>query len=821
MRLGPVHVVVVAPHAGLRNALVSWLKQNKRTRLIRAVASPGELGGQKLDCDLVIASALEGTRDLRALSRRFGRSVGLVALSLGTTPLPAGWVPMHPGAAREHVLDHAVPHPERSVAKTSHVLAAIAVALAAVLASVVWVPETAVSFDRAALAYASRFPNASTWWHVWGAGEPYLASPSWPLLKLAALTGGGPEVFVLLAGAIAALFAVSFFLLALRAGARGFAVVAALAATIPPAVWTWPRGGDLSSLGGLTGVVLALAGAQVGRLRILTVALAVAVSSGGGYLWVFAAALAATIGGIRARRARASIAGAVLGILLSTAVTMPPILARGIEGLRPPLARPLAVSDVTPVLASAALMAMILAAGRARLPIIALAVAALVAANALALAAPVQALTIAPVRSTGAHGRLALHPAEALALAARQPDLPTTGEDVSVRAIVGGEPKETTNTRLEWLGADRAMLPDRSAAIVFNERDWSLLDRDRLLFEAPRVRPVLTAGITPTLLVVADGPDARVVGDALISAGIPSDRVIPVLGPAQLDQLTRETLREHTMLVIYGRPWSDIAKASAVLETHLSESGFVLWDNAARAGPQPLVAEAETIRADGAVASGESARIVAGGYGGRVTAMARYEFDEGWEAAALVAGDRRVIQYGQSFRTVEGQLSARMVWSGADLPARAVAGDERAAQQLRDALSWMLGSAGVQVTEGYGKPDGTDVLENELAKSTFLGPTHWRVELKRATTGILFKQRFHDQWRALQIDTSPTGIEIRTGLRIRPTAHGYMFVTLPPNARRVDFVFERHPFEAATRGVSAVAAFLTLAITFFLLRQRR
>ncbi len=82
MRLGPVHVVVVAPSSSLRTALVSWLRTNKRVKLVRAVASAAELGTHRIDCDLVVASALEGTRELRALSRRFGTHAGLVALRL-------------------------------------------------------------------------------------------------------------------------------------------------------------------------------------------------------------------------------------------------------------------------------------------------------------------------------------------------------------------------------------------------------------------------------------------------------------------------------------------------------------------------------------------------------------------------------------------------------------------------------------------------------------------------------------------------------------------------------------------------------------------
>jgi hypothetical protein len=832
MRLGPVHVAVVIPSPALRSGIVAWLKQDKRVTVVRAAANAADLGAEKVDCDLVLASGLEGPRELRALSRKFGKSAGLVALSLGTTALPAGWVPLLPGAAQAHALDHAVAHPERSIAKTSAVLASILVAAVAVVMSIAWIPDSAVSFDRAALAYAARFPTASTWWHTWGAGAPYLAAPSWPLLKLGAALGGGPEMFTLMAAAVAALFGVSFYLLALRAGAKGWSVVAALAAVAPPALWVWPRAGDLASLTGLTGVVLALAGTQVGRLRILTVALAVAVASFGGYPWVLGAALAAAIGGIRARRARVSATGAVLGILISTAVTLPPLLSRGLEALRPPLARPPAVSDVVPLVACAALLAVVLARGRTRAATVGIAAVVLAGANALAFAVPVPAVTVPRVESTGPHGRLAVHPAEALALAVRSPHLPTTGDELSGPLILGQEPKDLTNTRLEWLGVDRAMLPDRTSAVIYNERDWPVLDRERLLLEAPRVRPILTAGITPSLLVVADPSDAQVFGEALIRLAIPSDVVIPVVFRGVLDDLyvgersDRDLLRQFTMLVIYGRPWNDVSKAEAVLDDYLKLSGFVLWDTAGRTGRMPLVGEAETLRAEDGRASGPAAaRIKAASYAGRAVGIDRFAFlgDQTWEQAALTVGDKRVLQYGQSVVAGDaGVVQAHMLWSGLDIPARAAAGEQGALDQLQDVLVWMLTDAGGQRTTGYGRPDGKDVLENDLATVEFVDPTKWVVTLKAATTGILFKERFHEQWRALQVDTQAlTQVETRVALRLRPTTHGYMFVTLPPNARKIEFVFERHPLEAASRGVSGVAAFITLGLTFFILRQRR
>ncbi len=823
MQIGQVHVVVVVPHASLRASLVAWLRANKRVRLVRAVASVADLGTHHIDCDLVVASALDGPRGLRAIAKRFGKQAGLVALSLGLAPLPAGWEPVRPGAAYREVLDHAVPHPERSIANTSTVLAAAVAAVAGLVVAVFWIPATAASFERAALAYAARYPDTGTWWHIYGAGGPYLAAASWPLLRLAALTGGGPEVFILLAGAVAAIYAVAVLLLALRLGARHLSVVVALAAILPPALWVWPRSGDVSSLVGLTGVVLALAGTNTTRNRFLTTALATAASAFGGILWVLAAAAVVVGGGVRARRIRASLFGAVLGILASAAVTVPPLLSRGIDGLRPSLVRTPALSDAVPVVASAALVAMVLARGRLRRLAWGLAGVALVSANVLALQVPVPALDVPRVRPQGAMGRLAVHPAAALGFATLSPDLPTTGRDLSSEVMLGADTKPATNARLEWLGADRAVFPDRTSAIIFNERDWSLLDRDKLLFSAPAVRPILTAGVTPSLLVVADDADAEIFGEALIRIGGTSDRVIPVKAQKSLDELTRDELREFTMVVVYGRPWKDLAKAEGVLDDYLQLSGFVFMDAAGTSGSQPLVHDAEVVRggADDVKSSGDAKLVLARGFDGRVVAIDKFTYrnDPGWEQAALSSGNKRLIQYGTTKVAGDVGVSAHLVWSGVDLPRRAARGEESAVAQLENALAWMIGAAEVTPTSGYGTPNG-DVLDSELAKSTFLSPTRWRIELKVAATGVLFKERYDPQWRAYQVDVSGRQ-ETRIPLKgLRATTHGYMYATLPPNARVIDFVFERHQYESATRGVSGISLFIIFSVAFFIARRR-
>ena len=159
-RLGPVHVVVAAPSAALRWSLVAWLQSSKRVRIVRAVSSASELGAQAVDCDLVVASGLAGPRELRAIGKHYAGHAGLVALSLGLTPLPAGWIPLAPGLPHERLLEHAIPHPERSIASTWTINGTIVVALIALLLASIYARDTSVSFERAALAYAVRWPEA-------------------------------------------------------------------------------------------------------------------------------------------------------------------------------------------------------------------------------------------------------------------------------------------------------------------------------------------------------------------------------------------------------------------------------------------------------------------------------------------------------------------------------------------------------------------------------------------------------------------------------------------------------------------------------------
>ena len=825
LRLAPVHVVVAAPSPALRSALVAWLERSKRVRIVRVVSGAAELGAQPVDCDLVVASALGGPRELRALASHFAGRAGLVALSLGLSPVPAGWAPVAPGAAQERLLEHAVAHPERSVARTWAFTTAVVVALVLLLLSSVYARATTTSFEVAAIAYAARWGDAGTWWHIWGAGSPYLASPGWPLLKLAALAGGGPDTFALLSGVLAALCGMAFTLCAGRLGAKRLAPAYALLATAPPALWAWPRDGDATSLAGLASIAFALAAGRAGRLRVAAIATAVALGSFAGYPWVVLAALIATVAGIRARRARASLGGAVLGILLSTAIAAPPILARGIEGLRPPLARLPAASDLAPVAAAIAVLLVLRARGRARIPLTAVAAAILVSANALALIAPTTRPEARHIASSGGLGRLAVHPAQALAFAAAEPGLPTSGSDLPPSLMLGEPAKAVMNARLEWEGVDRAAPPDRSAALVFNERDWRAIDREDLLFQAPRVRAILTAGITPTILVIADEGDARTFGEALLELGSTSDRVIPVRSSKPLDQLDRDTLRQFTMIAVYGQPWTDIGKAAAVLDDYLQLSGSVFMDAAGRPGKQPLLPEAHTLRAengDTRTVGDHTDLITADGYQGRVVAIEPFQYhaDQRWEQGALTVGSRRVIEFGQALVASEVAVSTHLVWSGVDLPARAAAGEPGAQAQLGTALSWILGAARVTPTPSFGTPSG-DRLDNDTATSTFLDPAHWKIELRTASTGLLFKEHWHPQWRALQVDVAPlSGLESRTSLPILQTTHGYMYVPLPANARTIEFVFEKHPYESAARGVSGVALFVTIGVTLFLWRRR-
>jgi hypothetical protein len=659
------------------------------------------------------------------------------------------------------------------------------------------------------------------------------------------MTGLGAAAFVLLAAVVGAVLGVALLMLARRSGRGRVALVAAAAGMILPALWVWPRGGDIGSIAGLAGVTLAVAGTATRRLRFPTTALAVVISSFGGYPWVLAACIAAIASGVTTKtHRRATIAGAAMGALASTAVALPPILARGLEGLRPALARPPAVSDVAPIVAGIGIVAICFSVGsaRARRGVIVLGALALVAANALALALPLQ-VEAPRVSSTGALGRLAVHPAQALAVVSANPELPTTGDEVPAAMMLGAAERAATGALLDRLGVDRAMVPDRSSAIIFNERDWRLVDRDKLILAAPFVRPVLTAGITPTILLVAEEADVRTFGLALAEIGAATENLITVWSPKPLDELDLETLREFTMVAVYGRPWVALAPASELLQRYLDSSGFLLMDVAARPGQQILgMPDAEVqqrgsdeFRVEEKVAAGAEPLITAeAGWSGRVATLGQawnYNDDPAWEKAAMLTGGSRVLQFGTTgFVDV---VAARMVWSGVDLPARTASGDASARAQLERAIEWMLAAAGVGVTGNYARPEGTscepgkaegtcaEQLDSETAISSFQSPTSWRVRLKVATSGVLFKQRYHPQWRAYQVTDTPAGGQgTAVPLEIRATVDGHMYVTLPPTARIVEFVFERHPLETASRGISAVAGFLILAVSLILWRRR-
>ncbi|MEK7285079.1 MAG: hypothetical protein AAB114_04370, partial [Chloroflexota bacterium] len=348
-----------------------------------------------------------------------------------------------------------------------------------------------------------------------------------------------------------------------------------------------------------------------------------------------------------------------------------------------------------------------------------------------------------PLEAIGPHGRVAATRDRALALLARQPDLSVTGDGATPALLLGLEPKLPMQARLEWLAVDRAMVPDRSAAVIFNERDWSLIDRDRLVMQAPLVRPVLTAATTPAFLIVAEEADARRFSDAIVAIGSSSDIIIPVRSLVPLDDLDRDFLRKFTALVIYGRPWRSEAKAASVLQSYIDGAGFVIWDTAGRPGPQPLLPAAKAIDQPERYGTGGERGLLLSEdrfAGGTVVAMPAFDLEPNWEYATLLAGNERVILYGIT-------QVGRVVWSGADLPGRAVAGDGRARLQLEKILVWILQSAQIQFSGGWPRPSGTE-LRYEGGTATFFSPTKWRLELTLAATGILFKESPHPQWRA-------------------------------------------------------------------------
>lgn len=807
-------MLVVAASPRLRDTLVDWLRADRGVRIVAALAGSEQITAAHRFCDLVVASGLGSREELEAIRDRLGRSDGLVAFTLREEPLPHGWVRAAPGSERASVLARAGHGPRKS-SRLRRPLEAGLVAAAALtvgnIAAFTYAPSSAVSWQRAALEFAIRFPSwDDVWWHTWGAGAPLLADPSWPALRLAAALGDAPSAFRLLALAGALLCAAAVALLAthLRSG-RYLAVGAGLATLALPAVWSWARGGDATSLLGLAGTLLAASAAFAASRRIAAVALSIGLAATGGYVWLVAAALCALLVSRSSRLA--SLSGVALGVLLSSAITVPPLLARGDLALLPPLARSPAVSDAAPVVVCVLSVcgAWALRSRRVRGRLLgglagALVLGGLALSSSLALAVSV-AHPDPPLASHGPFTRVAASPENSLGLVVANPTLSVTAAALDRPTLRGENPLEAQRARLDWFAVDRALAPDETAALRYYDRDWRVLDRGRLLFRGPDPRPVLTVGNTTSILVVAKAEDAVFVGDAFERLGATSDFLVPVRALQPLEALSSEVLRRFTAVFVYGNAFENRAAATRVLDEYVGGGGIVIVEAAGTTGagllgitPQTLDAPPDTFVVRGDPNDFGPGRRFADGR--TIVATARPE----WESASVSDGERRVLAVG-------AKDGGKVAWSGADLPRRAAAGDEVSLAHLGAILRWAL-AATAETSGPWLAPEGDDYLFDD-GHATFLAPGRWRIDLLHAVTGVLFKEATHAFWTAYQVEvelvprsTSPTVAEVRSRipLPILPTTQGFMYVALPPNARRIEFVFET-PYRDVARGLSAVA----------------
>lgn len=816
-------MLVVAASPRLRSALARWIRADPAVQVVAAVPGSSDVTEAHRFSDLVIASGLGSQRELREIRDRVGRGEGLVALTLRNEPVPPGWTRVGPGTGRAAVLGHArrrararLPRGrgaqagQRSLVRTAIVMASgsLLALVAAAVAAAFYTDPTGASWQRAALVFAERFPDAEdAWWHSWGVGAPLLADPGWPALRLAAGLTDPTLAFRSLAAFGASLCSIAVALLARRLGSpRTVAALAGATALALPGLWTWARGNDALSLIGLAGALLAASASRAGVWRIALVALSIGLSSVGGFVWLAVAALAA-LGGTRTARSD-SLAGVALGWLLSSILTLPPLVLRGDLAGAPPLARAPALSDVVPAAVCVLTLGAVWALrqrGAIRPLGAALAVIGLAGSSALALAVPRDAVD-QPLAAVSPFTRVAASTGRSLRLQATDPTLSATADALDPRALRGEVSLREQAADLEWLAVDRALAPDEASAGRYIGRGWQAVDRARQLFGMPAPRPILTAGLTTTLLVVARPDDLRLVSAALIALGSSSDLLIPVGTSLPLEAIDTATLETFTAVFVYGAAFDNRGAAARVLDGYVESGGIVVVDVAGSAAAGPLATAVEPVAeppgpfvSRGDVASLGSDRPLASGP--PLVSIARPT----WEQASLSVGERRVIVVGE-----KGPGKGRVVWSGADLPRRAAAGDPVSQDDLATLLRWAIGTAAV-ATGPWPAPAGNE-YPFPGGTATFLAPGHWRIDITQAATGVLFKEAMHRFWTAYQVESRS-----RIPLTIWPTAHGLMYVPLPTSARRVEFVFET-PLRDLGRGLSALAI-LGIAVGTFLRRR--
>ena len=336
---------------------------------------------------------------------------------------------------------------------------------------------------------------------------------------------------------------------------------------------------------------------------------------------------------------------------------------------------------------------------------------------------------------------------------------------------------------------------------------WQQPGVDMRTFQYDLATPILSASTAPSLLVVGDDQHYDLILHALALSGVGSRQLIPVHGPASLDDVTPALLRSFSGVALYGAQVGQPTRDAAMLGNFVRAGGGLFVDGAedsAEVGaltglpgsPIPVAGQVQTTVPDTGwdwTTFGDPSVVDAD-----LAQFGRPAFANsgGWStqtSTKLQAWARPVLATGGKDVVVRGAFGAGSVlWEGLNLPYHvdSTGSGPEAAFLARAVLSTLPAAQAV--------PASTATSVNAEA---------WRISTTGAT-GILLKVQDDPGWHA-----TVNGAKAA----IYPAGPGMMWIPTGGGALRVEVKYHMSSFEE----LGFVGTFLTCGLILVLLLSRR
>lgn len=325
-----------------------------------------------------------------------------------------------------------------------------------------------------------------------------------------------------------------------------------------------------------------------------------------------------------------------------------------------------------------------------------------------------------------------------------------------------------------------------------------------LTYSYLRPTPVALATGAPTVLVVGQPENYRLVFRDLSYSGFDTSHVIPVQGSPYVDDYSDHALARFDEVLIYGGRAHDSVRAFQLLSTYVrSGGGLVVEASDTTLGvgePFPVTGVARRDK-DGEWRFKAQSSPVTDGVDFGSFSPAR--FGAGPWTVSAATGVRSwaqpVLWSGADAVVVAGQLGqGRVVWSGLNLPFHidSYRSDEES-RFLTTAMSWASRAVGATSAVSSAHRDG---------------PESMTVTVDPSARGVLFKETWFDRWHAYVNERE---------VSIARAGPGFMYVTLPTDTRYPATVRWRYQKSAVDwLGIGISAATLVALVTWSRWRRR-